>query len=154
MELTNIIFILFFISALSISACSCRNLIRYMLLAKKKDDRFDDPLRRLKKVWTVAFVQTKLLRDPKAGILHLIIFWGFVLFLAAVIEAIIQGFYSPFTLEFTGPLYSLITMIQDVFALLVIAACLYALYRRFVIHIPRDRKSTRLNSSHVRISYA
>jgi Fe-S oxidoreductase/nitrate reductase gamma subunit len=137
MELKNIIFILFLIAALSFFAWSCRNLIRYMLVARKKDDRFDDPIRRLKKVWTVAFAQTKLLRDPKAGILHLVIFWGFVLFLAAVVEAIIQGFYSPFTLGFTGPLYSLITVVQDVFAVLVIAACLYALYRRFIVHIPR-----------------
>ena len=137
MELKNIVFILFFAAAVSFFIWSCRNLILYMQVAKKKDDRFDSAGRRLKRVWTVAFAQTKLLRDPKAGVLHLIIFWGFVLFLFAVIEAVIQGFYSPFTLEFTGPFYSAVTIVQDVFALLVIAACLYALYRRFVIHIPR-----------------
>ncbi|MGZ8508713.1 MAG: respiratory nitrate reductase subunit gamma, partial [Bacteroidia bacterium] len=108
-----------------------------MMVGKKKDDRFNFVGRRLKRVWTIAFVQTKLLRDPKAGILHLLIFWGFVLFLFAVVEAIIQGFYSPFSLEFTGSFFSVVTIIQDVFAVLVIAACLYALYRRFIIHIPR-----------------
>ncbi|OGU76730.1 MAG: Fe-S oxidoreductase [Ignavibacteria bacterium RBG_16_34_14] len=137
MELKNIIFILFFILAVSIFSWSCRNLIRYMLVAKKKDDRFNNAGKRLKKVWTVAFVQTKLLRDPKAGILHLLIFWGFVLFLFAIIEVMIQGFYSSFTLEFTGPFYSVVTIIQDIFSVLVITACLYALYRRFVVHIPR-----------------
>jgi len=137
MELKNIIFILFFSIAVSFFIWSCRNLILYMFVAKKKDDRFNNAGRRLKKVWTVAFVQTKLLRDPKAGILHLLIFWGFVLFLFAIIEAVIQGIYSPFTLEFAGPFYSAVTIIQDFFAILVIAACLYALYRRFIIHIPR-----------------
>ena len=137
MELKNIIFILFFIFALSVFIWSCRNLVRFMLVARKKDNRFDNVGRRLMKVWIIAFAQTKLLRDPKAGILHLIIFWGFVLFLFAVVEAVIQGFYSPFTLGFTGLFYSAVTIIQDVFAVLVIIACLYALYRRFVIHIPR-----------------
>jgi Fe-S oxidoreductase/nitrate reductase gamma subunit len=108
-----------------------------MMVGKKKEDRFDKPAERLKKVWKIAFTQTKLLRDPKAGILHLIIFWGFILFIFAVIEAIIQGFYSPFNLKFMGPLFSAVTIIQDIFAILVIVSCLYALYRRFIIHIPR-----------------
>lgn len=116
---------------------SCRKLIKYMLVAKKKDDRFDKIGVRLKRVWVIAFAQTKLLRDPKAGILHLIIFWGFVLFLFAVIEAIIQGFYSPFTFEFMGAFYSAMTFIQDIFSILIILSCLYALYRRFIQRIPR-----------------
>ncbi len=137
MELKNIIFILFFLISVSVFVWSCRNLIRYMLVAKKKDNRFDKIGERLKRVWVIAFAQTKLLRDPKAGILHLIIFWGFVLFLFAIGEAIIQGFYSPFNLKFTGAGYSAITFVQDIFSVLVIASCLYALYRRFIRHIPR-----------------
>src|SRR3972149_4898194 len=34
-------------------------------------------------------------------------------------------------------LYSATTFIQDIFSVLVIASCLYALYRRFILHIPR-----------------
>ena len=137
MELKNIIFILFILVSVSVFVWSCRNLIRYMLVAKKKDDRFDKIGERLRRVWVIAFAQTKLLRDPNAGILHLIIFWGFVLFLFAIIEAIIQGFYSPFSLMFTGVLYSAITFVQDIFSVLVIASCLFALFRRFILHIPR-----------------
>jgi Fe-S oxidoreductase/nitrate reductase gamma subunit len=122
-----------------------------MLLATKKDDRFNSVGIRLKRVWTVAFAQTKLLRDPNAGLLHLTIFWGFVLFLFAVVEAFIQGFYSSFSWHFTGPLYSAITFIQDIFAVLVLIACLYALYRRFVIHIPRleVEKSGKLDAAFI-----
>ena len=137
MELKNIIFILFFIAAVSFFAWSCRNLFKYMMTAKKKDDRFDRIGERLKRVWTIAFAQTKLLRDPKAGTLHFLIFWGFVLFLFAVLEAIIQGFYSPFNLSFTGVFYSFVTIVQDVFAVIVIGAVVYALYRRFIVHVPR-----------------
>ncbi|HSR18025.1 MAG TPA: (Fe-S)-binding protein, partial [Ignavibacteriaceae bacterium] len=92
---------------------------------------------RLSKVVTVAFGQTKLFRDLPAGILHFLIFWGFVLFLFTVLESIIQGFYNHFNFSFTGPFYSVLTWIQDIFAVLVIIACLYAMYRRFVLHVPR-----------------
>ena len=116
---------------------SCRNLIKYLLVAKKKDNRFDNISKRIKNVLVIAFGQTKLFRDFKAGILHFFIFWGFVLFLFAVLEAIIQGFYSAFSLSFLGPIYSLITLIEDIFGLLVILSVLYALFRRFVQKIPR-----------------
>lgn len=108
-----------------------------MKVAKKKDDRFDQVGRRIKNVIKIAFGQSKLLRDPAAGTVHFLIFWGFILFLVAVIEAIIQGFYSPFTFEFLGPLYSLITIVQDVLIVLVIFAVLVALLRRYVFNIPR-----------------
>jgi Fe-S oxidoreductase len=108
-----------------------------MLVAKKKDDRFDKIGLRLKRVWNIAFAQTKLLRDPAPGILHLFIFWGFILFLFAVVEALVQGFYSPFSLSFLGPIYSVLTIVQDVFSVLVLIACLFALYRRYVVKVRR-----------------
>ncbi|MCZ7612818.1 MAG: heterodisulfide reductase-related iron-sulfur binding cluster [Ignavibacteriaceae bacterium] len=77
------------------------------------------------------------MREPVAGTVHFLIFWGFILFLFAVIEAIIQGFYSSFNLSFLGPVYSVITVIQDVFGLLVIIAVVTALLRRYVFKIPR-----------------
>ncbi len=137
MELKNIIFTIVFLAALLFFLYSCRNLFRYMMTAKKKDNRFNNPGARIQRVLTIAFAQTKLLRDPVAGIIHVLIFWGFMLFLFAVIEAIIQGFYSPFTLAFLGPLFSVITVVQDIFGLLVIIAVLWALYRRFIVRVPR-----------------
>ncbi|HEY6906707.1 MAG TPA: (Fe-S)-binding protein [Ignavibacteriaceae bacterium] len=151
MGLKNIVFIIVFLSAAALFIWSCRKLISYMLLARKKDDRFDKVGDRLSRVWKIAFAQTKLMRDPRAGLLHLTIFWGFVLFLFAVVEAFIQGFYSPFSWQFTGAFYSAITIIQDVLSVLVIIACLYALYRRFVIHIPRleVEKSGKLDAAFI-----
>ncbi|MHB1687786.1 MAG: heterodisulfide reductase-related iron-sulfur binding cluster [Ignavibacteriaceae bacterium] len=137
MELKNIIFIVIFISAISFFIYSSRKIIRNLSVGKKKDDRFNNIGQRLKNVWVIAFLQKKLFRDFKAGLLHFFIFWGFVLFLSAVLEAFIQGFYSPFTFQFLGPVYSLITIIEDVMGLLVILSVLYALYRRYIIHIPR-----------------
>src|SRR3989339_347119 len=137
MTLKNIFFILIFLSALSFFFYSCRNLIRYMFVAKKKDDRFDKSGERIKRVLTVAFGQSKLLRDPIAGSIHFVIFWGFMLFLFAVLESILQGFYSPFSFKFLGALYIPITLVQDVFGMLVIIAITLSLIRRFVFKIKR-----------------
>jgi Fe-S oxidoreductase len=137
MEIKNIIFFVVFHAAILFFIYSSRNLIRYMLVAKKKDDRFDKPGERIKRVITVVFGQSKLLREPLAGSIHLFIFWGFVIFLLIVIESIIQGFFSNFTWEFLGPIYSVITSVSDIFGLLVIISVIIALLRRFVIKVPR-----------------
>ncbi|MCG6914753.1 4Fe-4S dicluster domain-containing protein [bacterium BMS3Abin03] len=137
MTIKNIIFIVVFISAILFFAYSCRNLIRFMLVAKKKDDRFQNVGARIKKVLGIAFGQSKLLREPLAGLLHFLIFWGFMIFLFAVIEAIIQGFYSSFSLRFLGPVYSVVTLVTDILGLLVILSVIVALIRRFVIKVPR-----------------
>jgi len=108
-----------------------------MLVAKKKDQRFQNVGARIKKVLRIAFGQSKLLRQPLAGLLHFLIFWGFIIFLFAVIEAIIQGLYSAFSLRFLGPVYSLITIVTDILGLLVILSIFLALLRRFVFKVPR-----------------
>jgi len=137
MDFKNIIFIIVFLAVFGFFAYSVNNLIKYLRVAKKKDNRFDNIPVRLKRVWNIAFAQTKLLRDPVAGVLHLLIFWGFVLFVFAVIETIFQGFYSGFSLSFLGPIYTLITLVQDLFGLLVILSIIFLLYRRFVQKVPR-----------------
>jgi Fe-S oxidoreductase len=137
MSLKTIIFIFVFLAAFGFLSWSLKNLFSYMKVAKKKDNRFDQVGRRLFNVIKIAFGQSKLLRDPVAGSIHFMIFWGFILFLFVVVEAIIQGFYSSFSLAFLGPVYSAITIIQDVFGVLVILAVFVALLRRYVFDIPR-----------------
>lgn len=137
MELKNIIFLLVFIAVFEFFTYSVTNLIKYLKVAKKKDYRFDNIPTRIGRVLKIAFGQTKLLREPVAGTLHFLIFWGFVLFIFAVVETIIQGFYTPFTFSFLGPFYSAMTLIQEIFAVLVIFSILVSLYRRFIQKVPR-----------------
>jgi Fe-S oxidoreductase/nitrate reductase gamma subunit len=137
MELKNILFLLVFLISFGFFTYSVNNLIKYLKIAKKKDPRFDNIPERIKRVFKIVFAQSKLLRDPIAGSLHFLIFWGFVLFIIAVIEAIIQGFYSPFNLRLLGPFYSAITLVQDIFAVLVIVSIFVSLYRRFILRVSR-----------------
>ena len=97
MDIKNIVFIFVFIFAFGFFIFSVRNLIRYMLVAKKTDNRFDKIETRLLNVLIYAFGQKKLFRFPLAGILHSIIFWGFILFIFAVVEVLIPGFYPLFS---------------------------------------------------------
>ncbi len=137
MDIKNYIFIIVFFAAIGFFVYSCSKLIRYLKVAKKEDDRFDNIPQRLKRVWNIAFAQTKLLRDPVAGVLHLLIFWGFLIFIFAVLESIFQGFYTSFNLSFLGGFYLVISFVQDIFALFVILAVLISLYRRFIQKVPR-----------------
>lgn len=136
MTIKNIAFVIVFIAAIGFFLFNLRRILAYILLGQY-ENRFDNPSQRIKNVLKIAFGQSKLLRDPVAGIIHFLIFWGFILFLFAVIESIIQGFYSPFSLEFLGPIFSAITIIQDVFGIFVIISVLFALYRRFIQKVER-----------------
>ncbi len=136
MEIKNIIFVLVFIASFTFFYFSIRKKIKFLLIGKK-ENRFDNIPERIKNVLKIAFGQSKLLRDPVAGMIHFLIFWGFILFIAAVLESIIQGFYSPFNFSFLGPVYSAITLVQDIFGILVIVSVLWALYRRYILKVAR-----------------
>ena len=101
----------------------------------KSDDRFNDFRKRIKNIVTIAFAQTKMIKgDPKAGIMHALIFWGFCVIALRTILLFGMGF-SPsfgsfFTQSIPGHLY---TLLLNIFELLVLMAVSYAAYRRIVI---------------------
>jgi Fe-S oxidoreductase len=128
----SIAFALVFVSAIAFFVTSCRKLIRTLGIGKK-EDRTDHIAERIRKVLLVAFGQSKLLREPLAGMLHFFIFWGFVILLSAVAEAIIEGIYAGFSLEALGPVFPVIAILQEIVGLLVIASVLMGLIRWYVV---------------------
>lgn len=143
----QIIFSLIFIGVFGFLGFNLRRILSYIKLGQP-ENRFQNPSERIKNVLKIAFGQTKLLRDPIAGTIHFFIFWGFILFLFAVAEAIFQGFYPQFSLHFLGPVFTAITLVQDIFGLLVIVSVLWALYRRFIQKVPRlDVKKHKLDAA-------
>src|SRR6267143_1266904 len=113
-----------------------RRLIRYLTIGKP-ETRTDRPLERLKQVLTVAFGQSKLFREPLAGLMHFFIFWGFVVLVLAIVETIGEGLRSGFTLSFLGPLYGPLVFLEDLLGALVILSAVVALLRRYVTKPPR-----------------
>ena len=143
----QIIFSIIFLLAFGFLFYNLKRILSYIKLGQS-ENRFDNPSARIKNVLKIAFGQSKLLQDPTAGIIHFFIFWGFILFLFAVLESLVQGFYPSFTLQFLGPVFSAITIVQDIFGLLVFVSVVWALFRRFVQRVPRlDVKGHKLDAA-------
>lgn len=133
MPLKNLIFPVVLIIALGTFAYSVRRLIRFLRLGQA-ENRFDRPFKRLADVLKVAIGQTKLLREPVAGLMHAFIFWGFLVLLTSVIESILEGLIPGFSLSSLGPLlYEPLGFLQDFFASLVIIGVMIALFRRYIV---------------------
>jgi Fe-S oxidoreductase len=134
--MARVVFALVFIGAMLYFAWNVRRLVRILRLGKK-ENRVDRPGKRLARVAGIAFGQSKLLREPFAGILHFFIFWGFVILLTAVGESIVQGFAPGFSLAFLGPLHKPLLFLQDAVASIVVITVVVSLLRRFVAPPPR-----------------
>jgi Fe-S oxidoreductase len=143
MTIKPIIFAMTLLAAFIIFGFSLRRMIAFISIGKP-DNRLDNYGERLKKMMAVALGQTKLFREPIAGLMHAFIFWGFCVLLSAIIEAIGEGLYPSFSLRFLGVLYQPLVICQDLFAGLVIVGVLLALYRRYILRPKRlqvDRHS-------------
>ncbi|MEX2116706.1 MAG: heterodisulfide reductase-related iron-sulfur binding cluster [Bacteroidota bacterium] len=133
----NLAFLAVFLISMGLFAFSVRRLF-VMLKVGKPDNRFDHPLRRLWSVFDVALGQTKILREPVAGLMHAFIFWGFVVLLTAVLESIFEGLIPGFSPAVIGAVpHEILAALQDGFAALVILGVLIAFYRRFIVRPKR-----------------
>ncbi len=133
----GIIFAIVLIAALAGIVINSKRLIDFLRLGRWTD-RFDRPNERVKRVLGIAIGQSKIFRDPVAGPIHAFIFWGFLVLLFAVIESIGEGLTNGhFSLSFLGPIYSIISVSQDLFVTLIVVSVMAALWRRFVSHVKR-----------------
>jgi Fe-S oxidoreductase len=138
MNAQNVVFLLVLTAAGGLFALNVQRLVRYLQLGVA-EDRTDNPLARLSNVLKIGIAQTKILREPVAGIMHATIFWGFIVLTAGTIEILIQGIWNGFSYErlLWHPLYVLYAASQDAFAIFVLAAVAFAFYRRLVLHPKR-----------------
>jgi hypothetical protein len=135
-EVKNLIFIVVLAGSTALFVRSLRQLITALRMGKP-DNRLDHPARRFMKTLNVAIGQSKLFREPMAGLMHAFIFWGFCVLLTAVIEAVGEGLYSKFSLKFIGILYQPLAFMQDIVVVMVAVGIWIALFRRFVLRPKR-----------------
>lgn len=136
MHLQNYIFIVVLLVALGSFAKSAVRLVSYLKLAKPAD-RFSQIGKRIVTTLVVGFGQSKILRDKTAGPIHAMIFWGFLVLMASAAEMILEGVHEGWSLSFLGPIYSVITMLTDVFCVLIILGTIMSLYRRYIKKVKR-----------------
>src|SRR5436305_1005860 len=114
-----------------------------IVLALKPEVRWDHPLARLRSVAVNGFMQSRMVRrEWKPGLMHAVIFTGFMTLLVRKIELLAIGYREHFAYPgFVGEAFA---CLKDVVELAVLAAVGYALWRRFVqkpVRLERNREA-------------
>src|SRR5205823_11613718 len=114
MSAQNVVFLLVLVVAAGIFSLNVQRLVAYLRLGLP-EDRTDHPWWRLSNVLKIGIAQTKILREPVAGIMHATIFWGFIVLTAGTIEIFLQGAWGGFSYEsiLWHPVYVLYATSQE-----------------------------------------
>ena len=141
----NAVFLAVVVVAFGFFALNVQRLVSYMRLGKP-EARLDRPLARVWNVLQVGIAQTKILREPIAGIMHATIFWGFMVLTAGTVELIVAGVFPAFSyaLFLPAPLYHGYELSQDAFAVFVLGAISFAYFRRLVLR-PRRLEGDKIH---------
>lgn len=100
--------------------------------------KIKDHGQRFNELMRVAFGQSKIFRWPFTGLMHALVFWGFLVITIGSIEMVIDGVAGTHrALGVLGPIYNVIIGSGDVFAVVVLLAILIFLGRRLVMNISR-----------------
>ena len=90
----------------------------------------------------IALGQSKMVRRPISGLLHVIVYVGFIVINIEVLEIVIDGLFGTHRIfSSIGPLYGMLIGIFEVFALLVFVAVVVFWLRRNVLRIKRFMSS-------------
>ena len=103
--------------------------------------RWDHPAARLKAVLVNGFLQQRMIaRDWKPGLMHTVIFLGFMALLLRKLQLIAIGYHEPFV--YPGLAGGLFAALKDFVELAVLAALAYGFWRRYVLR-PRRLEPNR-----------
>ena len=139
MGVSNIVFLFVFLFAVTMFYINLKRIIANIKLGKDIN-RSDRPLERWKNMIRVALGQSKMTRRPIAGILHIIIYVGFVIINIEVIEIIVDGIFGTHRFLFSvlpHSFYNFLIGSFEILALLVLIACVFFYTRRNLMKIKR-----------------
>jgi len=106
--------------------------------------------KRIRVMLTVAFAQSKIFRKPVVGLMHALVWWGFVVILFGSVEMIIDGLAgTERILSVLGPVYDVIIASGDVFAFIILIAIIAFLVRRIFMNIKRFSGTEMKHKSHM-----
>ncbi|WP_299457418.1 (Fe-S)-binding protein [uncultured Microscilla sp.] len=102
-------------------------------------DRTDNPSARWKTMLRIAFGQQKMFDKPLVGILHFLVYAGFVLINIEVLEIIIDGITGTHRIfaGLLGGFYTILISFFEFLAVGVLLACVIFLIRRHLLKVPR-----------------
>ncbi|MFD0993049.1 4Fe-4S dicluster domain-containing protein [Tenacibaculum geojense] len=137
--LSNIFFALILIAGIGYFVMNVRKLIRNIKLGKDVD-RMDNKPERWKNMAKIALGQYKMVRRPLSGILHIVVYIGFVLINIELLEIVIDGLFGThrvFQPIIGNGLYGFLVGTFEVLALLVLAAVVVFWLRRNIHRVQR-----------------
>ncbi|MDH6351003.1 MULTISPECIES: heterodisulfide reductase-related iron-sulfur binding cluster [Brevibacillus] len=110
----------------------------FIKLGKKPDVKNDFGARINLMLDNVIF-HKKLLKDKKSGIMHVVMFYGFITLQFGAIELVIKGLSTGFELPF-GSAHKYFSLMQEITTFLILAAVGYAFYRRYIEKLKRLKR--------------
>lgn len=134
----NIIFAIILIYAILFFSKNIRTIVRNINRGKPID-RSDQPAKRWGNVFRIAFGQSKMVDRPISGILHIIVYLGFVVINIELIEIVLDGLLGTHRLfaPYMGFMYNVLIATFEVFAALVLISVVIFWLRRNAIKIKR-----------------
>ncbi len=133
----NILFAILLFLGVGFFIKNINKLTRNIKLGKQVE-RSDNPGSRWKNMAMIALGQSKMVKRPIAGILHIIVYVGFIIINIEVIEIIIDGLFGTHrVLHFLGGFYNFLIGSFEILALLVLVSVCVFWIRRMIIRIPR-----------------
>lgn len=133
---------LIILASLGLFSLRAWQLLEYLMLGKP-ENRFDNIGRRIVRDLRVAFGQQKILQWSFAGLMHVMIYWGFLVLFTTIVEAFGSVYVKGFALPFIGRWGPLGAM-QDAFVLAVLVGIAMAFYIR------RIQRPGRFRGSHLK----
>ncbi len=133
----NILFVLALLAGIGYFANNVRKIIRNIRLGRDVD-RSDNKKERFKNMAMIALGQSKMVRRPVAGILHIVVYLGFIIINIEVLEIIIDGIFGTHRIfSFLGGVYDFLIGSFEILAFLVLVGVILFWIRRNVIRIKR-----------------
>ncbi len=137
MGIQALIFLVVAAGAFGYSGYKFSILFRLMKAHQGKGPVVDRLPERIVQTIIYVFGQKAVLNNKYIGILHTVIFWGFIIITTGTIEQFLTTLHPALSLEFIGHTpYSGLLFIQDLFTVLILLAVIGAGYRRWVVKPP------------------
>lgn len=134
MTYTSAVFLAVLAIALAVFAFFLTRRIQYLRLGRS-EARLDHLGRRTAGFLFLVLGQKKLFKE-KVGIIHFVIFWGFIVIAIGTLQIIGEGLHAGFSLPLLGD-NRFFYLLVDVFSALVLVAVLVAAYIRYVARSSR-----------------
>ena len=136
--LDNILFAILLIVGFGFFATSVKKIIRNINLGVDVN-RKDNSKARWKNMALIALGQSKMVRRPVAGILHIFVYVGFIIINIELLEIIIDGLFGTHRIfaPYLGVVYDVLIASFEILAFLVLVAVVIFWIRRNVIRLKR-----------------